>query len=480
MQDQAGFTHTMAAHPSEVLPGTLFSLRSDGLPDTVSMPARILNFFVACILSGLQTYAGQPLDVILTSTQAKRSRILAQYSSGYPMAAQAEEDQLSMQLLDNFRQSDSNTAPPAMETENQLPPPVRHVVHCLRSVMLTVKLASFIPISTNSAEIACSVVFQVIMGLKDDLALALLSLAAYTEEATTAAPDLQQVPPSSSAAEASAKRDICNWSQMAIGLLLPILRWAVKELGNPFAAALPVCCLAALSSLSLIELLLYEGQLQARRAVGQAMFTAGAHSVYTWEILMTGCTLSSCSIRVHTSNQLSLHACVPCLQLMHTSFCQVYIWAYICPRVQCQVFWLSVACVGLTCKACILVGQLMLRTLWHSTCHLLGSESPLACSATVLNKFYSHYPGVLWHVGGIPLLLKVVGTPRLEDQYVYQPLPIGLAAQACRCLEVLIEQDVSRRALTARMKGVTHLSQQLGHEICKAVDNPGTAVVLSL
>lgn len=57
---------------------------------------------------------------------------------------------------------------------------------------------------------------------------------------------------------------------------------------------------------------------------------------------------------------------------------------------------------------------------------------------------------------------------------------VDLATQACRCLEVLIQQDPSRRELLARMKGVTHLSEQLGHEFTKDIDSRGTALLLAL
>ena len=132
-----------------------------------------------------------------------------------------------------------------MEAENLLPAPVRWAVHCLRSVMLTVKLASFIAYSTNSTEIICCVVFKVILEMRSDLARALQSFAFYTE-AVAAAADLQQAPPS--AAVAAAERGICRLSQLAIGLLLPILRLALKEIGNQTAADLPRGSLVAMFS----------------------------------------------------------------------------------------------------------------------------------------------------------------------------------------------------------------------------------------
>ena len=289
-QDQADFTHAMTVHPSEALPCSMSTLLATGtFPDTISMPVRTLQFFVTYILGSLDEYADQRLHTILTSTEAKRNRLLAQYSSSFSSAAQAKEDELSMQLLDAFRlqqgiangttldaQSDSQVVPPALEAEDQLPPPVRQAIQCLRSVMLTLKLASFITPITNSASNACSVICQVLMDMKYDLSLALQSFALHTEQAAAAAADLQRVPPSPSPAVATAERDICNWSQLAIGLLLPILKWAVKELGNELAPGLGVWSFVALSNLLLLEVFLHQGQPHTRSAVGQATVKAGA------------------------------------------------------------------------------------------------------------------------------------------------------------------------------------------------------------
>ena len=226
-QDQAGLTEILALQPNDILPCSMSTLTASGIfPDTTSMPVRKLRFFLVYILGCLDTSLGQPLHAIMTMSEAKRNRVLARYSSSFSTAAQATENNTSMQFLDAFRhqesnasgitlyvQSDSKDIPPGMEAENQLPAPVRRGVHCLRSVMLTLKLSSFIINSANSTSNGCTVVHQVLIDMKGDLVLALQSFDLYTEEAAKAAADLQQVPASSSSlAVATAARDICNWS----------------------------------------------------------------------------------------------------------------------------------------------------------------------------------------------------------------------------------------------------------------------------
>ena len=304
----------MAANPTENLPCSMSTLPADGsLPDTISMPVRILRFFVAYILANFSANAGKPLQTILGITEVKRNNTMLLYSSSSSEAAQANDDSVSMQLLNAFRLRAGNAAvPPAMEAENQLPAPVRRAVHSLRSLLPTLKLASFLANCTNSTASACSVMCHVLIDMKDDLALALQSFAHHTEDTATAAADLLQTPPSSNPAVATAKRDICSWSQLAIGLLLSILRWAIKELSSEASPAAPgVCSLVALSSLLLTNVFLHEGQPQARSAVGQAMFTAGAHSICMRDRFIVRCIwkeIIRCIIRV--SVQVSCH-CMP-------------------------------------------------------------------------------------------------------------------------------------------------------------------------
>ena len=66
------------------------------------------------------------------------------------------------------------------------------------------------------------------------------------------------------------------------------------------------------------------------------------------------------------------------------------------------------------------------------------------------------------------MLLKIAALSASRDQadscfpLEHQLLNGMMARQACRCLALLVKQDVSRRAVIARMKGFTHLSQLLG------------------
>ena len=317
-QDQVDLTQTMAASPNEALLGSMATLQACAiLPDAVSVPAKILHFFVTHILSSLNAHAASPLHIVLISAQAKSDKMLSHYSSSLSEAAQAKDDELSMRLLSAFKHeagnasssiSDSSSGsssissssirnssigssssissnssildavPPGMEAENQLPPPVRRAIHSLRSLLLTLKLASFIPVSSK---ITWRAIHQVLKDMKDDVIRALRSFAHHTERAATAAANLQQMPASASPAEATASMQICSWSRLAIAALTANLRGAVKELAKETRAGPTVGSLVALSSLCLMNVFLHEGQPQGRHAVGEAMFATGAHSVCT-------------------------------------------------------------------------------------------------------------------------------------------------------------------------------------------------------
>ena len=282
MAKDAALTDAVTANPDEVLPCSISSLRDNPvIPDAVRLPVRHLLFFVKSLVAALATGSNQITPEVRSTFDKHRPCSHAQYGSMYTKAVWAQDDVISRQLLERFisgnispgssiidLQPEAEALAAGLLAEQKLPAAVKRAVHCLRSVLLTLKLAS---LTHNKTHHILTLPWTALVFMHEDLAATLEAFGNHMREAAHA--ESLSASPSVVAAE----KDILIWSQQAVGLLLSCLGSAVKQVSQDCGS---IQGTVALSCLGLMDVLLHNGTPQAMQAVGQALYLGGICHVY--------------------------------------------------------------------------------------------------------------------------------------------------------------------------------------------------------
>ena len=250
----SALTEFAAAPTSEILPCSMAELQaSDTVPTSVSLPAKTMLSFVKYLRTDIENSCNHPPELIKLLAAKMSERQDHQYSGIYSKAEQTEDVNRSLQLLkaiqrgSNASRSNASVAHAdadmaEMQAENDLPGPFRQAIHCLHSLLLTLKLADAIGLSCQAK---APVLWILATSLKNDLARALRALAVYTGEGTQT-----QLPRSVSPVEVmtTAEAAVLSMSTMCTGLLMPCLKSAIKLVNTQYN-----CHKASMCSMQIME-----------------------------------------------------------------------------------------------------------------------------------------------------------------------------------------------------------------------------------